>query len=118
MAEINTLPCSLVMTDLFSVSDGWRHRRFLPFREGIEISHIVEGEPTIALLRYQAGAAVPRHRHLGLETILVLEGSQSDETGHYQAGTCVINPIDSEHSVWSEQGCVVLIQWQKPVEFV
>jgi anti-sigma factor ChrR (cupin superfamily) len=27
----------------------------------------------------------------------------------------VLNPTGSEHSVWSEGGCVVLIQWDLPV---
>ncbi len=74
--------------------------------------------PGIALLRYQPGASVPRHRHAGVETILVLAGSQNDEAGCYQANALVINPIGSVHSVWSVDGCVVLIQWDKPVEFL
>lgn len=78
----------------------------------------MQGEPGVALLRYQPDAAVPRHRHLGLETIVVLEGSQSDERGRYETGAVVLNPEGSEHSVWSEDGCVVLIQWDRPVELV
>jgi anti-sigma factor ChrR (cupin superfamily) len=58
---------------------------------------------------------VPRHRHAGLETIVVLDGSQSDENGDYPAGTLVLNPAGTEHSVWSTRGCVVLIQWNLPV---
>lgn len=96
----------------------WRDCAFEPFREGVAICHLVQGEPGVALLRYQPGAAVPRHRHLGLETIIVLEGSQSDERGRYETGAVVLNPEGSEHSVWSEDGCVVLIQWDRPVEFV
>ena len=64
----------------------------------------------MALLRYQPGTAVPRHRHLGLETIVVLEGSQSDERGRYETGAVVLNPEGSEHHVCSDEGCVVLIQ--------
>ena len=78
----------------------------------------MQGEPGVARLRYQPGTAVPRHRHLGLETIVVLEGSQSDERGRYGTGAVVLNPEGSEHSVWSEDGCVVLIQWDRPVELV
>ena len=78
----------------------------------------VDEQPVIALLRYQAGARVPRHRHRGIETILVLTGTQSDEAGCYETGSLVINPVGSEHSVWSEQGCVVLVQWDKAVEFI
>jgi anti-sigma factor ChrR (cupin superfamily) len=62
-----------------------------------------------------AGAGVPRHRHAGLETIVVLEGSQSDDNGDYPAGTVVLNPAGTEHAVWTAEGCVVLIQWNLPV---
>jgi len=27
----------------------------------------------------------------------------------------VLNPVGSEHSVWSDNGCVVPIQWNLPV---
>jgi len=72
----------------------------------------------VALLRYAPGAGVPRHRHPALETILVLEGVQSDERGDYPAGTLILNPAGTEHTVWSATGCTVLIQWNLPVEFV
>ena len=98
--------------------EGWREAVYEPFRDGVEISPIVTGEPAVALLRYAPGAGVPRHRHMGLETILVLDGVQCDERGAYPAGTLMLNPEGTEHSVWSETGCVVLIQWAKPVEFV
>lgn len=110
---------------------AWQEQSFKHFRDGIEICPIhdaaqaispldgkVEDQPVIALLRYQAGARVPIHRHPGVETIMVLAGTQSDEGGCYETGSLVINPVGSEHSVWSEQGCVVLIQWNKPVQFV
>lgn len=99
-------------------SDGWRTRPFVPFRDGVEISEIIIGEPAVALLRYSPGASVPRHRHTGLETILVLEGTQSDERGDYPAGSLVLNPEGTVHSVWSTEGCTVLIQWERPVEFL
>jgi anti-sigma factor ChrR (cupin superfamily) len=86
--------------------------------EGVEICHLWQGGPDVALLRYAKGASVPRHLHMGLETIQVLEGSQSDENGRYFAGSVVFNPAGSVHSVWSEEGCTVLIQWEKPVAFV
>jgi anti-sigma factor ChrR (cupin superfamily) len=109
---------------------AWQEQSFQHFRQGIEICTLhepamtisslepkVDEQPVIALLRYQASARVPRHRHPGVETILVLAGTQSDEDGCYPTGSLVINPVGSEHSVWSDQGCVVLIQWDKPVQF-
>lgn len=97
---------------------GWQHLQFEYFREGVEICRLVTGEPELALLRYAPGASVPRHLHVGLETILVLEGSQSDEYGHYPKGSLIANPEGTTHSVSSEEGCVVLIQWTKPVKIL
>ena len=97
---------------------GWKDLEFGPFREGVTLHWIkpFEGDqPGVALLKYEAGAVVPRHRHEGLETILVLQGTQSDETGDYGAGTYIVNAAGTEHSVWSDTGCVVLIQWDRPV---
>jgi anti-sigma factor ChrR (cupin superfamily) len=60
-------------------------------------------------------ARVPHHLHQGLETVVVLDGAQADENGEYRAGAVVLNPQGSEHSVWSDEGCVVLIHWTRPV---
>jgi anti-sigma factor ChrR (cupin superfamily) len=103
------------------LANGWRELIFEPFRVGVDVHWIyngTDGEPTVALLKYAPGAGVPRHRHAGLETIFVLDGAQSDENGTYAKGSFVLNPVGTEHSVWSDEGCVVLIQWDKPVVFV
>ena len=97
---------------------GWRELPFEPFREGVEICTLHAGEPQVALLRYAAGASVPRHLHPGLETVIVLEGSQRDERGEYGRGSVCINPEGSVHSVRSDRGCVVLIQWTLPVRLL
>ena len=95
--------------------DGWE-----PFRPGIQIQKLYqEGDgPAAALLRYEPGAAVPAHEHLGYEHILVLDGAQTDEHGTYSAGTLVVNRPHSVHRVASENGCVVLIIWEKNVRFL
>jgi anti-sigma factor ChrR (cupin superfamily) len=69
-------------------------------------------------LRYQPGAKTPPHRHTGVEHIYVLRGSQRDERGVYETGTLVVNETGSSHQVASDDGCVVLVLWQKPVEFL
>ncbi|MBY3170380.1 cupin domain-containing protein [Rhizobium laguerreae] len=100
-------------------SGGWKELEFGPFRDAVTIHWIrpFEGDqPGVALLKYEPGASVPRHRHEGLETILVLDGVQSDETGDYISGSYIVNAPGSEHSVWSETGCIVLIQWDRPVK--
>jgi anti-sigma factor ChrR (cupin superfamily) len=105
----------LVVNDLM---DTWGDLVFAPFREGVDIHHIKEGSPAVAILRYAPGAMVPHHLHTGLETILVLDGVQSDERGSYGKGTLVLNAEGSSHSVWSETGCAVLIQWERPVKIL
>ncbi len=105
----------LVMPDL---AGGWRALPFGPFREGVEVHHIRLGAPALALLRYGPGARVPRHLHTGLETILVLDGVQCDERGSYGPGALILNPAGSVHSVWSDTGCTVLIQWERPVQLL
>lgn len=100
------------------LTTAWQSMDFEPFREGVEICWIRTGDPGIALLRYAPGARVPKHMHTGMETILVLDGSQSDERGTYAAGSLVMNPEGTSHSVWSEEGCVILIEWERPVRFI
>ena len=88
-------------------------------RPGIRIRELFQGTYLrIALLSYIPGARVPLHLHTGDEHIFVIQGSQSDEHGDYQAGSYVFNPAGSRHSVYSREGCLVLIQWQAPVAFI
>ena len=96
---------------------GWQALPFEPFREGVKVHWIRRTDPAVALLSYAPGACVPRHQHTGLETILVLHGTQSDEAGDYPAGTLLLNAEGSIHSVWSDEGCTVLIEWERPVRF-
>jgi anti-sigma factor ChrR (cupin superfamily) len=87
---------------------------------GVEVQylHRAPGEPIAALLRYQPEACVPAHRHLGLEFIHVLSGSQRDAHGVYKAGSFKINLPGTVHDLISDDGCVVLIIWETPVEFL
>ncbi|WP_102223026.1 cupin domain-containing protein [Acidimangrovimonas sediminis] len=111
----DTRPVPLAIPGL--VPGNWDSLDFRPFRPGVEILALREGEPAVALLRYAPGGGVPEHEHTGLEMIYVLDGMQSDERGSYPAGTLILNPEGSVHSVWSDEGCVVLIQWERPVRF-
>ncbi|WP_163851635.1 cupin domain-containing protein [Pseudooceanicola aestuarii] len=109
----------MVFADLLGT--GRAALTFEPFRPGVEICSLWRDGPDggeWAVLRYQPGASVPRHRHPGMETILVLEGAQSDETGTYRAGDMVCNAPGSVHSVRSDSGCMVLIFWAQPVEIL
>ena len=95
---------------------GWEH-----FRDGIEIHRLygdgVEGA-SAALIRFQPGASVPLHEHTGYEHILVLSGSQRDESGTSATGTLVVNAPGTRHRVVSDEGCVVLAIYELPVRFL
>ena len=93
-----------------------------PLRAGVD-EHRLYGShdgpgPTASILRYAPGAHVPYHRHDGYEHVYVLAGSQRDGRGTYAAGTLVINPPGTTHDVVSDDGCTVLVIWERPVSFV
>jgi anti-sigma factor ChrR (cupin superfamily) len=91
-----------------------------PFRQGVEIYPLhgdIRENAAAALLRYQPGAHVPIHTHTGYEYLLVLSGSQSDGVNIYSTGSFVVNAPGSSHAIYSEDGCVVLLIWEKPVSF-
>ena len=94
--------------------------QFQPFREGVDKARLFYDEAAgheVALIRYSPGAGVPFHTHTGYEHIFVLEGSQQDERGRYAAGSLIVNPPGSGHSVRSEGGCVILGFWERPIRF-
>jgi anti-sigma factor ChrR (cupin superfamily) len=67
-----------------------------------------EGGRKAVLMRYQPGATIPRHRHLGDEQIWVLEGSVSDDTGTCARGHYARRPPGCVHAVQSRDGALVL----------
>jgi len=90
-----------------------------PFRPGVEMCTLYGGAPdapAAALLRYAPHASVPPHVHRGYEHILILSGSQRDDNGSYETGTLLISEPGTQHRVSSDQGCVVLAIWERPVE--
>jgi len=70
------------------------------------------------LTRFDPGARLPRHRHVGLEQSFVLEGSLVDEDGTCTAGNFVWRRPGSVHEAWSPDGCVVLGIFDAPNEFL
>jgi len=63
-----------------------------------------------SIVRYAPGARFSEHGHPLGEEILVLEGTFSDQTGDYTAGTYFRNPEGFRHAPFSEQGCVLLVK--------
>ena len=73
------------LQNLLSSADARKTLAWEFFREGVQVSWIYRLEeknsPSSAFLKYEPGAKVPLHSHTGLEHILMLEGSQTDENG-------------------------------------
>lgn len=63
-----------------------------------------------SIVRYEPGSRFSEHGHPLGEEILVLEGTFSDHTGDYQAGTYFRNPEGFRHAPFSEEGCVILVK--------
>jgi len=109
------------LNDLFQIS-GWQSKlAWKPFKQGVDIYRLyAEGDtgPTAALLRFKPGGRVPLHEHTGWEHIFVLSGSQVDENSRAETGMLIINPPGSSHSILSENGCIVLAIYEKPVKFI
>ena len=63
-----------------------------------------------SIVRYRAGSRFHAHTHALGEEFLVLEGTFSDERGHYPVGTYVRNPPGSAHAPFSEDGCVIFVK--------
>jgi anti-sigma factor ChrR (cupin superfamily) len=62
------------------------------------------------VVRYHPGSQFKTHTHDLGEEILVLEGVFSDETGHYPAGSYLMNPPGSSHAPYSAQGCTLFVK--------
>jgi len=111
----------LKLNDLFQIS-GWQQKlAWKPFQPGVDIYRLYgDGQkgPTAALLRFHPGGRVLFHEHTGYEHIFVLAGSQVDENSRAETGSLIINPPDTSHSVMSENGCIVLAIYEKPVNFL
>lgn len=111
----------IVLADLFGNPAVWEGLDWRPFRDGIEAAWLHrsdDGGPATALLRYQPGASAPRHRHVGWEHVLILDGAQGDHRGLYGQGSLIANPPGSEHDVFSPNGCVALLIWERTPRFL
>jgi anti-sigma factor ChrR (cupin superfamily) len=111
----------LKLNDLFQIDDWHARVKWRPFFPGVEIHRLYENGPDgprAALLRFAPGGRVPLHEHVGYEHILVLSGSQVDENSRADAGSVIINPPGTSHSVLSERGCMVLAIYERPVKFL
>jgi anti-sigma factor ChrR (cupin superfamily) len=120
-SSATALPTSLALPDLLAQAQrpdfGWTRLR-ADVEEHRLYGDGAAGGAVASVLRYAPGARVPYHRHEGHEHVYVLSGSQRDRRGTYRAGTLVINPPGTTHEVTSDDGCIVLLIWERPVVFV
>ncbi len=75
-----------------------------------------DGRHKAILMRYEPGATIPRHRHIGDEQIFVLEGSVADDSGVCTAGNYARRPPGCVHSVVSPTGALVFAVMSGPTE--
>ncbi len=71
-----------------------------------------------ALIRFEAGAQLPRHKHVGDELIFVIEGSIADESGEVVAGNANYRPNGCTHTVSSKNGATVFALVTGGVEMI
>ena len=75
-----------------------------------------DGRHKAVLMRYDKGAVIPRHRHVGDEQIWVLEGAVADDAGVCTAGNYARRPPGCVHTVTSPSGALVLAVISGPTE--
>ncbi|REK12730.1 MAG: transcription negative regulator ChrR [Planctomycetota bacterium] len=112
---------AIVFSNLLGQVERLEASDWEPFRPGVTAHWLYrenDGGPAAVLLRYEPGARVALHEHVGYEHLLVLEGDQYDENGSYPSGSLMINPPGTRHSPGSKGGCVALLIYEKAVRFV
>lgn len=112
----------LVISDLIEHSKKlYKSAEWEPFRPGVSAHWLYnegEGGSAAVFLKYEPGARVSLHEHVGYEFMFILEGDEYDEDGKYNAGSFVINPPGTKHSPGSVGGCIALLIYEKPVRFL
>jgi putative transcriptional regulator len=85
---------------------------------GINQAQVVLDNKTQCEFIYMTpGSQVPVHRHQGSEITLVLDGSFSDELGHYKASDFMVRTKDNLHRPTSEEGCLCFAVLDSPLTF-
>ncbi len=110
----------IVLPDLRDEIHELRQDDWQPFGPGVAARWLYNeghGGASAVLLRYEPGARVAEHKHVGYEHQFVLEGDLFDKNGLYLAGSLVIHPPGSGHSPGSVLGCVALLIYEKTAQF-
>jgi len=84
-------------------------------RPGVRQKRIWEDKATerrALLARFEPGATLPPHRHVGDELIFLVEGANADEAGVVATGQMNYRPNGCVHTVTTQNGATVLaIVW-------
>lgn len=88
---------------------------------GLSISRLRTGDiqNEFALYHIRAGGSIPQHTHKGTELTLVLEGSFSDEVGHYGQGDFILRDTEQTHTPTASRDgdCICIGVLDAPVKF-
>ena len=88
---------------------------------GLRISRLRTGDVDneFALYKIKAGGTIPKHTHRGTELTLVLEGSFSDEEGHYSRGDFIMRDAEHVHTPTAslDGDCICVGVLDAPVKF-
>jgi anti-sigma factor ChrR (cupin superfamily) len=79
------------------------------FRKPLSRDEAERGHAT-SIVRYEPASHFSEHGHPLGEEILVLEGTFSDHTGDYSAGTYFRNPDGFRHAPRSDEGALILVK--------
>jgi anti-sigma factor ChrR (cupin superfamily) len=94
-------------SQVFTLSDlPW-----IETRPGVRQKRIWEdkaNERRAILARFEPGATLARHRHVGDELIFILEGANADESGMVTTGNMNYRPPGCVHTVTTKNGATVL----------
>jgi len=105
--ELTSETGSAPPSQIFPLSDlAW-----VDTRPGVRQKRVWEdkaSERRAILVRFEPGATLARHRHVGDELIFIIEGANADESGVVAAGNMNYRPNGCIHSVTTKNGCTVL----------
>lgn len=81
----------------------WRATRhpgvhWLPLHPAPGTPAPVEGSDSTVLIRMAPGCGYPRHLHLDVEEVLILQGGYRDERGEHRSGTYLRYEPGSQHA--------------------
>lgn len=113
----NTASSRTIVREVFKGSEGWMESGLAGITMKPLYVNESEGSQTV-LVRIAAGVHYPKHRHVGTEECLVLEGDLRMNDIVLHAGDFIVNHDgDIHHDTWSESGCLLLLTGSLNDEF-